>query len=116
MLYMKKNFLFAGFLLLLAACSKENSDSNGSVNLNTVSIKNMSFSPQSLRVNINATVTWVNDDNITHTVTADDGSFDSGDILPGAKFMYTFSNTGTYNYHCTYHLSMTGTIIATGIR
>jgi len=115
---MKKNVFFAGLLFLLIACSKEKSTGNtsGSGNLNTISMKNSVFSPSSLEVNINATVTWVNDDNMVHTVTADNGSFDSGDIAPGAKFNYTFTNTGTFSYHCVHHSGMTGTIAAVGIR
>jgi plastocyanin len=114
---MKKNIFFAGLLLLLISCSKDkNTGSGGSGTLNSVSMMNSVFSPSSLQVNINVTVTWTNDDNMVHTVTADDSSFDSGDIAPGAKFMHTFTSTGTYNYHCMHHSGMTGTIIAVGIR
>ena len=115
---MKKNILFAGLLLLMVACSKEkNFDSNNPpVANNTILMKGSVFTPSTLQVNINVTVTWVNDDNMTHTVTADDGSFDSGDIAPGAKFMHTFSNTGTYNYHCVHHSGMVGAVTVTGIR
>ena len=109
---MKKNIFFAGLLFLLIACSKEKSTVNNNGNLNTVSMKNSIFSPSTLQVNINATVTWVNDDNTVHTVTSDNGSFDSGDMAPGAKFTYTFTNTGTFNYHCTIHgVAMSGTLI-----
>ena len=115
---MKKNILFAGLLLLFAACSKEkNADSNnGPGATNTILMKASVFTPSTLQVNINVTVTWLNDDNMVHTVTADDGSFDSGDITPGAKFTHTFSNTGSYSYHCVYHSGMVGTVTVTGIR
>jgi plastocyanin len=114
---MKKNILFAGLFLLLAACSKDkNADTNISANTNTVYMRNSVFSPSSLQVNINVTVTWMNDDNIIHSVTADDGSFDSGDVAPGATFTHTFSHTGTYNYHCIHVSGMAGSIVATGIR
>jgi plastocyanin len=113
---MKKNIFFAGLLLLLAACSKDKNATNTPANTNTVYMKNSVFSPSSLQVNINVTVTWMNDDTIIHSVTADDGSFDSGDVAPGATFTHTFSSTGTYNYHCIHVSGMTGSIIATGIR
>jgi plastocyanin len=48
-------------------------------------------------------VVWVNDDGEVHTVTSDDGAFDSGDILPGANFSLVFSEIKNYNYHCKYH-------------
>ena len=114
---MKKSIFFASLLLLFVACSKDNSTDNGGTgNPNTISIKNSAFSPPSLQVNINSTVTWINDDNMVHTVTSDNGSFDSGDIAPGARFSYTFTSTGTFNYHCIHHSGMTGVVIAVGIR
>lgn len=113
---MKKNVFFAGLLLLLAACSKDKNAANTPANTNTVYMKNSAFSPSSLQVNINVTVTWMNDDIIIHSVTADDGSFDSGDVAPGATFTHTFPHTGTYNYHCIYVSGMAGSITAAGIR
>jgi hypothetical protein len=44
-------------------------------------------------------------------VTADDGSFDSGTLNPGASFSQTFSTAGTFTYHCAIHPRMTGTIV-----
>lgn len=116
---MKRIISFACLLSLLVACSKDNSTNNsggGSGNANTISMKNSAFSPPSLQVNINSTVTWINDDNMVHTVTSDNGSFDSGDIGPGSRFSYTFTSTGTFGYHCIHHSGMVGTIIAVGIR
>lgn len=115
---MKSSIFFGSLLLLLVACNKDNSSSNNNSggNLNTISMKNSAFSPPSLQVNINATITWINDDNIVHTVTAGNGSFDSGDIAPGSKFTSTFTNTGTYNYHCIHHSGMSGVVMVAGIR
>lgn len=115
---MKKSIFFTGLLFLLLACEKEdNIDENTPpTNQNTVTMRNSAFSPPSLQVNINSTVVWVNDDNMVHTVTADNGSFNSGDIAPGGTFRYTFSSTGTYTYHCMHHSGMTGTVISAGIR
>jgi len=72
----------------------------------------LGFKPASITVVIgkNNTVTFTNDDTTIHTVTANDGSFDSGNIMPGASWTYTFTSTGTFGYHCIYHHWMTGTI------
>jgi plastocyanin len=115
---MKKHMFFAGLLFLFIACNKEKNidNNNGTGNPNTISMKNSVFSPANLQININATVTWINDDNMVHTVTSANGTFNSGDIAPGTKFTYTFTNTGTYNYHCAYHPDMIGAIIVAGIR
>jgi len=59
-------------------------------------------------IGINNTVIWTNNDNEPHTVTAKDGSFDSGNMDPGATFTYTFTKPGTYLYICTYHPWMHG--------
>ena len=113
---MKKTIFFALPLLFLVACSKNKSAQENNGTANTISMKNSAYSPPSLQVNIKTTVTWINDDNMVHTVTADNGTFDSGDMAPGTKFTYTFSSAGTFNYHCGHHSGMVGTIISTGIR
>jgi plastocyanin len=78
----------------------------------TVNIQNSAFDPSELYVRETATVVWVNKDNTIHTVTANDGTFDSGDLQPGATFSYTFNTHGDYYYHCKYHSEMTGVIKA----
>ncbi|HEX5185559.1 MAG TPA: plastocyanin/azurin family copper-binding protein [Nitrososphaeraceae archaeon] len=59
----------------------------------------------------NNIVLWTNDDAIEHTVTADDGSFDSGPISPGDVFDSTFDTPGDFSYHCSIHPFMTGVVI-----
>jgi len=59
-------------------------------------------------IGVNNTVIWTNNDNEPHTVTASDGSFDSGNMNPGATFTYTFTKPGSYTYICTYHPWMHG--------
>ena len=59
-------------------------------------------------IGVNNTVIWTNNDNEPHTVTASDGSFDSGNMNPGATFTYTFTKPGSYTYICTYHTWMRG--------
>ena|SRR5690242_984740 len=75
-----------------------------------VSIKNFAFTSNNISVTKGTTVKWTNNDGVTHTVTADDGSFDSGSLTNGASFSHTFSTAGTYTYHCSIHTTMTGTV------
>lgn len=76
-----------------------------------VQIKGFAFNPGTLSVAVGTKVTWTNDDSVAHTVTANDGSFDSGQLQPGNSFSHTFSKAGTIAYHCNNHPSMTATII-----
>ncbi len=73
----------------------------------------LNYSPSDFTVviGVNNTVTFVNQDSATHTVTADDGSFNSGDILAGHSWTYTFATPGTYSFHCKYHSFMKGAVI-----
>jgi plastocyanin len=81
----------------------------------TVNIKSQSFQPSTLSVPAGTTVTWHNQDNAQHTVTSDiNGQFDSSAIATGKKFTYTFTNPGSYSYHCSIHPGMKGTIVVTG--
>src|SRR4051794_18514070 len=79
----------------------------------SVTINNYQFTPHSIAVTPGSTVTWTNkqaDDN--HTVTADDGSFDTGVIkAAGGSASLTFSTEGTFAYHCTIHPTMHGTVV-----
>jgi plastocyanin len=69
------------------------------------------YSPATYTVFAGTTVSWVNRDGTTHSVTSDSGLFDSGPLPPGASFSYTFTQPGTYHYSCNYHSWMTGTIV-----
>ena len=77
-----------------------------------VSIAGFAFSPADLTIANGVSVTWTNADGVAHTVTADDGSFDSGTIgSGGGTFSHTFGAAGSFAYHCEIHRSMTGTIV-----
>jgi len=75
-----------------------------------VTIKDFKFAPDSLTVSAGTTVTWTNQDSTQHTVTADDGSFDSGPLAQGGTFTHTFETAGTFSYHCNIHPNMKATI------
>ena len=79
----------------------------------TVTIENFSFTPATLEIPVGTTVTFTNQDSVPHTATADDGSFDTGNLDNGASAEVTFDTPGTYTYVCSYHPNMTGTIVVT---
>jgi len=83
---------------------------NSGATAQAVNISGFAFDPPTLTVPVGTTVTWTNNDSTTHTVTADDGSFDSGNVDPGGTFSFTFSTAGTINYHCKIHPNMTASI------
>ena len=76
----------------------------------TVSIRDYFFDPANITVAPGTTVKWVNEGNATHTVTANDRSFDSGRLNPGQSFTHTFEGSGTFSYFCEIHPSMTASV------
>ena len=101
-------FVLFSILSLTSSCKKSSSDKPGP---NEVYIANMAFSPSTLTVTVNTTVTWTNNDGIAHTVTSTTGLFDSGSIASKGTYSYTFTTAGTYSYKCNIHPTMTGTIV-----
>ncbi len=79
----------------------------------SVTIQNFAFSPTPITVTAGSTVTWVNRDGVAHTVSADDGSWGSGNLAQGATYSHTFDKPGTYTYHCAIHPYMHGTVVVT---
>ena len=74
-----------------------------------VSIVDFAFPPASIAVAAGGAVTWTNAGAAPHTVTADNGAFDSGRLAPGASFSQTFDTAGSFAYHCAIHPNMVGT-------
>src|SRR5437879_12211588 len=81
-----------------------------------VKIDNFSFGPGTLTVPAGTTVTWINRDDIPHTVVSTEGVFKSKVLDTDEKFSFTFSKAGTYPYFCSIHPKMTGKVIVQGVR
>ncbi|MGP0058610.1 MAG: cupredoxin family copper-binding protein [Beijerinckiaceae bacterium] len=79
-----------------------------------VKIDNFTFNPPLLKVKPGETVTWVNEDDIPHTVVATNHAFKSKAMDTGEKYAFTFTTAGQYEYFCSLHSHMKGTIIVEG--
>ena len=77
-----------------------------------IGIERNAFNPADVTVMQGGTILWVNGDTQVHSVTADDGTFDSGDIQAGGSFSFTFTAIGPHTYHCKYHSEQTGIVKA----
>ena len=78
-----------------------------------VLIQNFAFAPAALTVKVGATVTWTNRDDEPHTVVADGGQFRSPGLDSNATYSYTFAAAGTYDYVCSIHPFMRGSVVVT---
>lgn len=101
---LKKGLIFValvGLLLSLGAGQKADSA--------TVTMKNLAFLPDTIKVKVGDTVTWVNADDRDHTVNGP--GMKSGNIKPGKTWSTTFSKAGSFPYGCQYHPRMRGTVV-----
>jgi plastocyanin len=80
----------------------------------SVSMAGRSFGPASVTIAAGGSVTFSNDDDRAHTVTATDGAFDSGTISEGGSWKRTFEQAGTFAYLCALHPEMTGEVVVKG--
>jgi plastocyanin len=76
-----------------------------------VKIDNFTFAPARITAKVGTTITWVNEDDIPHTVAAATKAFKSKALDTDDKFAFTFTTPGTYEYFCSLHPHMTGTIV-----
>jgi plastocyanin len=115
----KKNMWVAGLvtpvmiamLLLLAGLPNVSANDQPSAANAEVKIDNFSFGPETLQVSVGTTVTWINRDDIPHTVVSTDGAFKSKVRDTDEQFSYTFTKAGTYPYFCSVHPKMTGKVV-----
>ena len=113
---MKQDFVrsavFGGLLGLLAGAPASAAPA-GAEDV-TIKIDNFTFTPQSVNVKAGTTVTWTNQDDIPHTVTSATKAFRSKALDTDDKFSFTFTTAGVYEYFCSLHPHMTGTIVVEG--
>src|SRR5437763_9362415 len=76
-----------------------------------VRVDNFTFGPDTLTVPVNSTVTWVNKDDVPHTIASSDRVFKSKALDTDDKYSYTFAKVGTYAYYCSIHPKMVGKIV-----
>ena len=77
----------------------------------SVTIDNFTFAPQQVTVKTGTTITWTNQDDIPHAIASSAKVFKSKALDTGDKFSFTFTTPGTYEYFCSLHPHMTGTIV-----
>lgn len=80
----------------------------------TIKIDNFVFSPQILTIKAGTKVTWVNEDDIPHTVASTTQGLRSKALDTGDTYSFTFTTPGTYKYFCGLHPHMTGSIVVEG--
>jgi amicyanin len=95
--------------------SPTDAPSGPAVATHSVKIEQFAFGPGSVTVKAGTTVTWTNNDQDPHTVTSQgkDGPLKSATLNKGDTYQYTFTTAGTYEYLCTIHPFMTGTVVVT---
>ena len=76
-----------------------------------VNIDNFTFGPEKLTVKAGTTVTWTNEDDIPHTVASATKAFKSKALDTDDSFSFTFTTPGTYEYFCSLHPHMVGTVV-----
>jgi len=82
----------------------------------TVSVQDDAFVPSRVEFTAGTTLTWTLEGAEQHTITADDGSFDSGIVNPGGTFVHVFDTAATIPYYCQIHgapggIGMAGVIV-----
>ncbi|WP_244816187.1 cupredoxin family copper-binding protein [Caballeronia sp. Lep1P3] len=105
-------FIVKGLVSTMSsACAQEPAQQVAAVAAPTISIDNFAFSQATLTVPAGTRVTWINRDDMLHTVVDEAKSFKSDPLDSGDSFSYVFDKPGTYKYFCSLHPHMTGTIV-----
>lgn len=79
-----------------------------------VSIVKTGFAPAAVSIDVGDTVTWKNNDTITHQVVANTGAFASPILGAGKSYSFTFKRSGTFRYHDALHVALKGTVTVKG--
>jgi len=113
----RKFVLFAFVaLMMLSGCTEQvqiapnmtqvNQSEAGSA---SIVIKNFAFDPAAITISKGTTVIWMNKDSVSHTVSGT--GFESGTLPPGQSYNFTFTEPGSFSYHCSIHTTMKGTVV-----
>ncbi len=108
-----KNILWMTVIMtvIMIACDTDDNDTDTEQRpANEVGMTAASFVPADLTVTAGTTVRWVNTSNVAHNVVSETGLFTSEILNPGQAYTFTFDVAGIYDYECTIHPGMTGTI------
>lgn len=123
-----KPALFLAAVLCITQCKSSSTGPGPSPDVTVVAgasaLTTTAFSPANFQVSLSdASVTWYNADfssatyggisGVAHHLHEDTGLFDSGVLAPQGRFSFTFTQPGTYTYHCTIHPGMVGTVTVT---
>jgi|SRR5882672_2292880 len=112
---MKKNHrcaaIFAGLLHLAFLAPLPAMAESASTPTTEVKIDNFTFAPQRVTVKVGTTVTWINEDDIPHAIAATGQAFRSKVLDTDDKYSFTFATAGVFEYFCSLHPHMTGTIV-----
>ena len=106
--------------IVFAGCGGDDSDSTTSaesastaspaVSTAKIDVADFKYMPDAVTVEAGAEITWTNSDDAPHTATADDSSFDTGDLDRGDSASVTFEEPGTFSYYCRFHPFMKATV------
>ncbi len=77
----------------------------------TVSIKGFKFQQNTVEINAGDTIEWVNEDSAPHTVTFEDTNILDEKLSSKGKVSHTFTEKGTFEYHCSFHPNMKGIVV-----
>ncbi len=101
-------------LSLFAIAGEMKNDDSTSSKQNRIEIKDFAFNPQTITVKSGETVTWINRDEEPHTIVSVGKQFKKSTALDtDQEFTLTVGAPGTYDYFCSVHPKMTGTIVVT---
>jgi plastocyanin len=108
---MKARVRIGGVLLLVGAIGAGAAAPGAADPTAQITIEHFQFQPSALTVPAGTTVTWVNHDSDTHTVTSPTGAFGSPALETDDTFSFTFNAPGTYAYFCALHPHMKSTVV-----
>lgn len=103
--------LLVATLALVAGVRADGKGPKAAASSPQVKIDNFTFDAATITVPVGSEVTWVNRDDIPHTVTSEDGVFRSKALDTDEKFSYKFEKSGTYHYFCSIHPKMTAEVV-----